>query len=185
MASLGLCCCQTDFGSAYPLMLGIPDSLAGKESTYNAGDMPSILGLGRSPGEGKGYPLQYSGYWPRESCGLCSPWGCKELNMTEWLSLHFTSPSHVKANLLRPGCGEEKCGIYCRHQMSTSSSCSEALNSPVTFSEGRWGRVARYAIISLYNSLVVGEVTEGVTGVNITYQPPADLCTTCSWSSCS
>ena len=34
---------------------------AGKESTYNAGDLGSIPGLGRSPGEGKGYPLQYSG----------------------------------------------------------------------------------------------------------------------------
>ena len=34
---------------------------AGKESTCNAGDLGLIPGLGRSPGEGKGYPLQYSG----------------------------------------------------------------------------------------------------------------------------
>ena len=34
---------------------------AGKESACNAGDLASILGLGRSPGEGKGYPLQYFG----------------------------------------------------------------------------------------------------------------------------
>ena len=33
----------------------------GKESTCNPGDLGSIPGLGRSPGEGKGYPLQYSG----------------------------------------------------------------------------------------------------------------------------
>ena len=32
-----------------------------KESACNAGDLGSIPGLGRSPGEGKGYPLQYSG----------------------------------------------------------------------------------------------------------------------------
>ena len=32
-----------------------------KESTCNVGDVGSILGLGRSPGEGKGYPLQHSG----------------------------------------------------------------------------------------------------------------------------
>ena len=32
----------------------------GKESAYNAGDPGSILGSGRSPGEGNGYPLQYS-----------------------------------------------------------------------------------------------------------------------------
>ena len=40
---------------------GFPGSSAGKESTYNAGDLGSIPGLGRSPGEGKGYLLQYSG----------------------------------------------------------------------------------------------------------------------------
>ena len=41
--------------------LGFPCSLAGKESSYNVGDLGSTPGLGRSPGEGKGYPLQYSG----------------------------------------------------------------------------------------------------------------------------
>ena len=43
------------------LLMGFPDSSVGKESTCNAGDLGSIPGLGRSPGEGKGYPLQYSG----------------------------------------------------------------------------------------------------------------------------
>ena len=38
-----------------------PDSFVGKESAYNAGDPGFIPGLGRSSGEGKGYPLQYSG----------------------------------------------------------------------------------------------------------------------------
>ena len=41
--------------------MGFPCGSAGKESSYNEGDLGSILGLGRSPGEGKGYPLQYSG----------------------------------------------------------------------------------------------------------------------------
>ena len=40
--------------------MGFPGSSAGKESTCNAGDSGSIPGLGRSPGEGIGYPLQYS-----------------------------------------------------------------------------------------------------------------------------
>ena len=44
-----------------PLFLGFPCGLVGKESTCNAGDQGLIPGLGRSPGEGKGYPLQYSG----------------------------------------------------------------------------------------------------------------------------
>ena len=41
--------------------MGFPRGSAGKESTCNAGDLSSIPGLGRSPGEGKGYPLKYSG----------------------------------------------------------------------------------------------------------------------------
>ena len=46
-----------------------------KESACNAGDLGSIPGLGRSPGEGKGYPLQYSGL------------DSKEWDTTEQLSL--------------------------------------------------------------------------------------------------
>ena len=42
------------------LLMGFPDSSVGKESTCNAGDPSSIPESGRSPGEGKGYPLQYS-----------------------------------------------------------------------------------------------------------------------------
>ena len=41
--------------------LSFPGSSAGKESTCSAGDLGSVPGLGRSSGEGKGYPLQYSG----------------------------------------------------------------------------------------------------------------------------
>ena len=44
-----------------PVFWGIPCGSAGKESTCKVGDLGSIPGLGRSPGEGKGYPLQYSG----------------------------------------------------------------------------------------------------------------------------
>ena len=42
-------------------LLGFPCGSAGKASACNAGDLGVIPGLGRSPGEGKGYPLQYSG----------------------------------------------------------------------------------------------------------------------------
>ena len=61
----------------YPL--GFPCGSAGKESAYNAGDLGSIPGLGRSPGEGKGHPLQYSGL---------ENGGHKESDTTERLSLH-------------------------------------------------------------------------------------------------
>ena len=47
------------------------------------GDLGSTPGLGRSPGEGKGYPLQYSGL---ENSMDYSPWGCKQSGTTERLS---------------------------------------------------------------------------------------------------
>ena len=47
--------------SEFFLLYGFPCDSAGKESACNAGDLSLIPGLGRSPGEGKGYPLQYSG----------------------------------------------------------------------------------------------------------------------------
>ena len=43
------------------VILGFPCGSAGKESVCNEGNLGSIPGLGRSPGEGKGYPLQYCG----------------------------------------------------------------------------------------------------------------------------
>ena len=67
---------------------GFPGGSAGKESACNVGDLGSIPGLGRSPGEGKGYPLQYSGLENSMDCRV--HWGCKELDMTERLSLHIT-----------------------------------------------------------------------------------------------
>ena len=42
-------------------LCGLPGGSAGKESACNEGDLGSIAGLGRSPGEGKGYRLQYPG----------------------------------------------------------------------------------------------------------------------------
>ena len=61
-------------------LFGFPGSSAGKESAYNVGDPGLIPGSERSPGEGIGYPLQYSSL---ENSGLHSPWGPKESNMTE------------------------------------------------------------------------------------------------------
>ena len=42
------------------MRMHFPHSLVGKESARNAGDLESIPGLGRSPGEGNGNPFQYS-----------------------------------------------------------------------------------------------------------------------------
>ena len=48
------------FNSGYYLQLGFISGSDGKEYAYNAGGLGLSPGLGRSPGEGNGYPLQYS-----------------------------------------------------------------------------------------------------------------------------
>ena len=57
-----------------PGFLGFPCGSVGKESACNVGDLGSIPGLGRSPGEGHSYPLQYSGL---ENSLDYSPCGCR------------------------------------------------------------------------------------------------------------
>ena len=66
LCSLHLCLCWQLFLLKYfspseKRNWGFPDSSVGKESACKAGDLGLIPGLGRSPAEGKGYPLQYSG----------------------------------------------------------------------------------------------------------------------------
>ena len=60
MRALNEVCLSKDFQLHF-IREDFPCSLAGKESACNAGDLGLISGLGRSLGEGKGYPLQYSG----------------------------------------------------------------------------------------------------------------------------
>ena len=61
-----------------PVFLGFPCGSAGnKESTCNTGDLGLISGLGRSPGKGKGYPLQYSDLENSMDCmvhGVAKSW---------------------------------------------------------------------------------------------------------------
>ena len=69
---------------------GFSGCSAGKESACNAGDLGSIPGLESSPGEGIGYPLQYSCLENPQGQRILlgySPWGCKESDMTELLTL--------------------------------------------------------------------------------------------------
>ena len=68
--------------------MGFPCVSAGKESACNAGDLCSIPGLERFPGEGKGYPLQYSGLENSMDCivhGVSKSWP----RLSEF---HFTHP---------------------------------------------------------------------------------------------
>ena len=61
------------------MLMGFPCGSAGKEFICNVGNLNLIPGLGRSPREGTSYPLQYP--------DLYSPWGCRQSDMTEQLSL--------------------------------------------------------------------------------------------------
>ena len=67
-------------------VFGFPCSSAGKDSARNAGDLGSTPGLGRSPGEGKGYPLQYSGM---ENFMDCIAYGVAE-SRRRLSHFHFT-----------------------------------------------------------------------------------------------
>ena len=71
------------------------------------GDLDLIPGLGRAPGEGKGYPLQYSDL-SGEVQGLCSPWDRKESDMTEQLSLSLAQNNGFWIKLLGKGKGRGK-----------------------------------------------------------------------------
>ena len=66
--------------------MGFPGGLIGKESACHVGDLGSILGLERPPGEGHGNLLQdyflENPYGQRNLVGY-SPWGHKELDTTE------------------------------------------------------------------------------------------------------
>ena len=94
------------------MLLGcvFPDGSVGKEAACNAGDTGdgvSIPGSGISPGEGNGGPLQYSclekSHGQRSLVG-CSPWGCKEPDVTERLT--HTHTAHECNTLLVAGSWE-------------------------------------------------------------------------------
>ena len=72
---------------------GLSGGSDGQESACNSEDVGSIPGLGGSPGEGNGNPLQYSflenPHGQRSLVGY-SPWGHTELDTTEWLSTAHT-----------------------------------------------------------------------------------------------
>ena len=79
-----------------PVFLGFPYGSAGKESPCNVGDLGLIPGLGRSPGEGKDYPLQYSGLENFMDSIVC-PWGSQRVGHDSAVisrTLLSVTPSH-------------------------------------------------------------------------------------------
>ena len=73
---------------------GFPGGSEGKKSSCNAGDPDSIPGSGRSPGEGNGTPLVFlpEEFHGQRSLAGYSPWGHKESDATELLTLSLPFP---------------------------------------------------------------------------------------------
>ena len=91
--------------------VGFPGSSVVKKKKKNppanvrdTGDVDSIPGSRRSPGGGNSNPLQYScldNPMDRGACGLRSPWGCKESDTSEPVSMHAKSvPPYVELQLM-------------------------------------------------------------------------------------
>ena len=103
------------------LRLGFPGGSAHKESVCNEGDLGSIPGLGRSPGEGKGYPLQYSGLKNSMDCiahGATKSWTQLSSFHLAWLRLGFWPRQCYKDEItvsVRMSC------LYCKSQWHNST----------------------------------------------------------------
>ena len=91
----------------YKMGRGFPGDSDGKESACDAGDPGSILGLGRSPGEGNGYLLQFSylensidrGAWWVTVHGVTESW-------TKLSNLHFHDEKQQKVSCLQKECNQ-------------------------------------------------------------------------------
>ena len=98
--------------------MGFPGGADGRESVCSAEDLSSTSGLERSPGEGNGYPLQYScleNSMDRESHGQrrqagYRQWSCKQWDTTEQLTFSLFLGIHL-------GLSQQ-----CRHFMKTATS---------------------------------------------------------------
>ena len=103
------------------MFLGLPCGLAAKESACNVGDLGSVPGLGRFPGEGKGYPLQYSGLEKSMDCivhGVAKSHTTEPLTHTHTHTQRtlveniFTIPDRRTANVF---CLQPHCTLIHRH----------------------------------------------------------------------
>ena len=78
------------------IIMGFPGGSDGKESAHNAVDLGLIPGLGRFPGEEKGYPRQYScldNHMDKGAWQATSPWGSRGVGYNRAI---FTREYHMK-----------------------------------------------------------------------------------------
>ena len=95
-----------------------PGSSAGKESTCNSGDSGLIPELGRSPGEGQGYPLQYSGL-ENSMDSIVTGVTKSQIHLSDSLSLSFTAKKRFVFHS----------GNVCRSVQFSRSVASDSLQS--------------------------------------------------------
>ena len=115
---------------------GFRDSSAGKESTCSAGDLGLIPGW-KIPWRRERLPTP--GFWPGEFHGLCSPWGCKESDATERLSLshkqnHAAFALSCLADFTEHSVSKEHVSELCSLIRLTNTSSVYALHSLSTHS---------------------------------------------------
>ena len=137
--------------------LGFPAISDGKESACNSGDLGSIPGLGRSPGEGNGYSHEYSCLenpcGQRSLAGSC-PWDHKELDTTEQLTQQYTTNFWRPLFLLyiiAPGCphgvsSSTHCGyptLHCSRSLIQAGLVHLALSHPPQLVESKGAELAR------------------------------------------
>ena len=113
-------------------MKGFPGGWAGKESACTAGDLGSIPGLGRSPGERKGYPFQFSGldnsmYYIVH--GVTKSW--TRLNDIHFL---FKKLKEISLHLRRNPCAERNWAIL----PAVSKELRSSATSPVSATFWKW-----------------------------------------------
>ena len=82
--------------------MDFPCGSAGKESTCSARDLGLIPGLGRSPGEGKGYPLQYSGL--ENSKDFIVQWVAKSQTRLSNFHFHVYTHTHTHTHTYTGNC---------------------------------------------------------------------------------
>ena len=134
---------------AFACSLDFPCGSDGKASAYNAGDPRSIPGLGRSPGEGKGHPLQYSSLENSMDCivrGVAK--SRTRLSDFHFTSLHFPPHSPFFARLTQNAspwrhlvdilvgmrktsriCKDQQKSMACGHHRSSSKLVCEGSSS--------------------------------------------------------
>ena len=124
---------QMSIRGMFPSHTGFPSSLAGKESTCNAGHPSSIPGLGRSSGEGNSYPLQFSVLENSMDCVVHRV----TKSGTRLSDFHFHFPSHMEtrwypsclySNLTLKRISEERWQPFCQRWNSWSTYLIDLVN---------------------------------------------------------